>query len=85
MEASLKDHKGPVSAIAARRGGGDEAVSASADGSCIVWDLAAHRWVGGGVGGEVVGEAAQLVVSRVGGFGCRLCRSSHNTHLSAAL
>jgi WD40 repeat protein len=43
MEASLKDHKGPVNAIAVKNGGGDEAVTASSDGSCIVWDLTTHR------------------------------------------
>ena len=48
LEASFKDHHGPVNAIAVRRGGGAggdgaEAVSASSDGSCIVWDLAARR------------------------------------------
>jgi WD40 repeat protein len=66
MEASMKDHKGAVNAIAvpaagARGGSGsgacDEAVSASSDGSVVVWDLAAHRcaqqgvgWGGGGGG-----------------------------------
>ncbi|GBF88745.1 flagellar associated protein [Raphidocelis subcapitata] len=43
MEASLKDHKGPVNAVAVKNAGGDEAVSASSDGSCIVWDLTTHR------------------------------------------
>ncbi|KAI8467381.1 MAG: flagellar associated protein [Monoraphidium minutum] len=43
MEASLKDHKGPINCIAVKNGGGDEAASASSDGSCIVWDLTTHR------------------------------------------
>ena len=48
MEASLKDHKGPVNSIAVKNSGGDEAVSASSDGSCIVWDLTTHRCQAGG-------------------------------------
>lgn len=45
MEASLKDHKGPVNCIAVKNGGGDEAASASSDGSCIIWDMTMHRRV----------------------------------------
>lgn len=52
MEASLKDHKGPVNCIAVKNSGSDEAVSASSDGSCIVWDLTTHRWVWGREEGE---------------------------------
>jgi WD40 repeat protein len=38
MLASMKEHKGPVNALALR-GNDAECVSASSDGSCIVWDL----------------------------------------------
>jgi hypothetical protein len=38
MEASLKDHRGAVNALALAASGA-EAVSGSADGSCILWDL----------------------------------------------
>nr|A8ILK1.1 RecName: Full=Cilia- and flagella-associated protein 52 [Chlamydomonas reinhardtii] len=38
LEASMKDHKGPVNCIRIK-GSGDECVSASSDGSCILWDL----------------------------------------------
>ncbi|GAQ77665.1 hypothetical protein KFL_000020270 [Klebsormidium nitens] len=37
--SSMKEHKGPVNAIQVRRND-SEAVSASSDGSCIIWDLA---------------------------------------------
>lgn len=38
LEASMKDHKGPVNTIRIKDGD-DECVSASSDGSCIIWDL----------------------------------------------
>jgi WD40 repeat protein len=38
MEISLKEHRGRVYDIQVNRAN-DQAVSASADGSCIVWDL----------------------------------------------
>ena len=38
MVASMKEHKGPVNSIALRRND-SECVSASSDGSCIIWDL----------------------------------------------
>mmetsp|Transcript_52386 Transcript_52386/g.60172 ORF Transcript_52386/g.60172 Transcript_52386/m.60172 type:complete len:666 (-) Transcript_52386:64-2061(-) len=38
MEASLKEHRGTVWSIQVRKNN-DQAVSASADGSCIIWDL----------------------------------------------
>ncbi|KAG2446088.1 hypothetical protein HXX76_000688 [Chlamydomonas incerta] len=38
LEASMKDHKGSVNCIRIK-GSGDECVSASSDGSCILWDL----------------------------------------------
>ena len=38
MEASLKEHRGRVWSIKIRKNN-EEAVSASADGSCIIWDL----------------------------------------------
>lgn len=40
--SSMKEHKGPVNAIQVRRND-SEAVSASSDGSCIIWDLAVSR------------------------------------------
>ena len=43
MVASMKDHKGPVNAIVVKGSTNDEAVSASSDGSCIIWDLMAGR------------------------------------------
>jgi WD40 repeat protein len=39
MLASMKDHKSAVNAIAVSPRTGSEAVSASSDGCCIVWDL----------------------------------------------
>lgn len=42
MEASMKDHKGPVNAIVIKHTN-DECVSASSDGSCIIWDLTVGR------------------------------------------
>jgi cilia- and flagella-associated protein 52 len=39
MEASLKEHRGRVNDIQVSKSN-EQAVSASADGSCIVWDLA---------------------------------------------
>lgn len=41
MEASMKDHKGPVNCIVVKSSTDDECVSASSDGSCIIWDMAA--------------------------------------------
>lgn len=38
LMAVLKDHKGPVSSIDVHHSG-NEAVSASADGTCVVWDV----------------------------------------------
>lgn len=38
MEASMKEHRGRVWSIQVKKTN-DQAVSASADGSCIVWDL----------------------------------------------
>jgi len=38
MVASLKEHKGPVNSIV-MRANDSECVSASSDGSCIIWDL----------------------------------------------
>ena len=38
MEASMKEHKGPVNALELRKND-SECVSASSDGSCIIWDL----------------------------------------------
>ena len=38
MEASLKEHRGTVWSIQVRKNN-DQAVSASADGSCIIWDI----------------------------------------------
>jgi WD40 repeat protein len=43
MEASMKEHKGPVNSIALQEGGGAECVSASSDGSAIIWDLATFK------------------------------------------
>ena len=42
LEASMKDHRGAVNAIRIRRSD-DECVSASSDGSCIIWDLRTYR------------------------------------------
>jgi cilia- and flagella-associated protein 52 len=39
MEASLKEHRGRVNDIQVSKSN-EQAVSSSADGSCIVWDLA---------------------------------------------
>lgn len=41
MECSLKEHRGRVSDIKVNKND-DQAVSASFDGSCIVWDLVSH-------------------------------------------
>jgi len=38
MEASMKEHRGRVWSIQVRKNN-EQAVSASADGSCIIWDL----------------------------------------------
>jgi hypothetical protein len=43
MEASMKDHKGPVNSIAIKSTADDECVSASSDGSAIIWDLATGK------------------------------------------
>jgi cilia- and flagella-associated protein 52 len=39
MAASSKDHRGPINAIAVAPSSGIEAVSASSDGACIIWDI----------------------------------------------
>lgn len=38
LEASMKDHKGTINCICIK-GNDEECVSASSDGSCIIWDL----------------------------------------------
>jgi len=43
MEASMKDHKGPVNSINMKPSSDDECVSASNDGSCIIWDLTTFK------------------------------------------
>lgn len=43
MLSSMKDHKSAVNAIAVSPRTGAEAVSASSDGCCIVWDLATMK------------------------------------------
>jgi cilia- and flagella-associated protein 52 len=43
MLASMKDHKAAVNAIAVSPRTGAEAVSASSDGCCIIWDLATMK------------------------------------------
>lgn len=43
MEASMKDHKGPINCIQIKTSTDDECVSASSDGSCIIWDLNTHK------------------------------------------
>lgn len=42
LEASMKDHRGSVNAIRVRKDDA-ECVSASSDGSCIIWDLATFK------------------------------------------
>jgi cilia- and flagella-associated protein 52 len=42
LEASMKDHRGPVNSII-MKSSDDECVSASSDGSCIIWDLATFK------------------------------------------
>jgi cilia- and flagella-associated protein 52 len=42
LEASMKDHRGPVNAIRLRKDD-SECVSASSDGSCIIWDLTTYK------------------------------------------
>ncbi|GLC39328.1 Cilia- and flagella-associated protein 52 [Pleodorina starrii] len=42
LEASMKDHKGPVNCIRVKFAD-DECVSASSDGSCIIWDLHTYK------------------------------------------
>ena len=44
MEASLKEHRGRVADIKINKGD-TQAVSASYDGSCIIWDLKSHTRV----------------------------------------
>ena len=44
MEASLKEHRGRVADIKINKGD-TQAVSASFDGSCIIWDLKTHTRV----------------------------------------
>lgn len=41
MEASLKEHRGRVSDIRINKND-TQAISASYDGSCIIWDLKSH-------------------------------------------
>jgi WD40 repeat protein len=41
MEASLKEHRGRVWSIEISKDN-SQAVSASSDGSCIIWDLKSH-------------------------------------------
>lgn len=41
MEASMKEHRGRVWSIQVKSNN-EQAVSASADGSCIIWDLKSH-------------------------------------------
>lgn len=36
----LQEHKGAVNAILVKASSGDEFVTASSDGSCIIWDMA---------------------------------------------
>jgi cilia- and flagella-associated protein 52 len=43
MLASMKDHKAAVNAIVVSPRTGAEAVSASSDGCCIIWDLATMK------------------------------------------
>jgi WD40 repeat protein len=42
LEASMKDHRGPVNCICVKAND-DECVSASSDGSCIIWDLKTYK------------------------------------------
>lgn len=42
LEASLKDHRGPVNCIRIKASDA-ECVSASSDGSCIIWDLTTFK------------------------------------------
>jgi WD40 repeat protein len=42
LEASMKDHRGPVNCIRVKAND-DECVSASSDGSCIIWDLKTYK------------------------------------------
>lgn len=42
LEASMKDHKGSVNSIQVKRDD-SECVSASSDGSCIIWDLGTFK------------------------------------------
>ena len=42
LEASMKDHRGPVNAIRVKKDD-VECVSASSDGSCIIWDLRTYK------------------------------------------
>ena len=44
MEASLKEHRGRVADIKINKAD-TQAVSASYDGSCIIWDLKSHTRV----------------------------------------
>ena len=39
MLASMKDHRGAVNSIMVSPKTGGEAISASSDGTCILWDL----------------------------------------------
>ncbi|CAD7696135.1 unnamed protein product [Ostreobium quekettii] len=43
MEASMKEHKGPVNCIQIKESTSDECVSCSSDGSCIIWDLTTFK------------------------------------------
>jgi cilia- and flagella-associated protein 52 len=43
MVASMKDHRGPVNSIMVAPRTGAEAISASSDGACLIWDLEALK------------------------------------------
>jgi len=43
MVASIKEHKGAVNSIKMKGSSDDECVSASSDGSCIIWDLTSFK------------------------------------------
>eukprot|EP01025_Chloroclados_australasicus_P008867 TRINITY_DN13287_c0_g1_i1.p1 TRINITY_DN13287_c0_g1~~TRINITY_DN13287_c0_g1_i1.p1 ORF type:complete len:634 (+),score=78.24 TRINITY_DN13287_c0_g1_i1:174-2075(+) len=43
MVASKKEHKGPVNCIVIKESTSDECVTASSDGSCVIWDLNTYK------------------------------------------
>ena len=43
MPAMSQEHKGAVNSIKVKASNGEECVSASSDGSCIIWDLSTFR------------------------------------------